>query len=67
MIRHILITLAVALSAAPVLAQNQNHQPLITVSGQAEVMVVPDEAVVKMSDVTLDENLLERRPEMTRR
>lgn len=61
MIRHILITLAVALSVAPVLAQNQNqnHQPLITVSGQAEVMVVPDEAVFKMSAVTVDKNLLE--------
>jgi len=59
MIKHLLFTLVIALSAIPVLAQNQNQQPLITVSGQAEVLVVPDEAVFKMSAVTVDKNLLE--------
>jgi len=59
MIKHLLFTLVIALSAIPALAQNQNQQPLITVSGQAEVLVVPDEAVFKMSAVTVDKNLLE--------
>ena len=59
MIKHLLFTLVIALSAIPVVAQTQNQQPLITVSGQAEVLVVPDEAVFKMSAVTVDKNLLQ--------
>ena len=59
MIKHLFFILVIALSAIPVLAQNQNQQPMITVSGQAEVLVVPDEAVFKMSAVTVDKNLLE--------
>lgn len=43
----------------PVLAQD--NRPLITVSGQAEVMVVPDEAVFTMSAVTVDKDLLNAR------
>ena len=48
MIKNILLVLAIVLSATSVLAQNGNDRPLITVSGQAEIMVVPDEAVFNL-------------------
>lgn len=57
MIKTILLFLAIALSPGFVGAQSVDR-PLITVSGQAEMMVVPDEAVFKMSAVTVDKNLL---------
>lgn len=41
-----------------VAAQDSGDRPLITVSGQAEVMVVPDEAVFNMRAVTTDKDLL---------
>ena len=57
MIKNILLVLAIVLSATSVLAQNGNDRPLITVSGQAEIMVVPDEAVFNLRAVTLDKDL----------
>lgn len=39
-------------------AQSGADRPLITVSGQAEIMVVPDEAVFTMFAVTVDKDLL---------
>ena len=40
------------------LAQNRPDRPLITVSGQAEVMVVPDEVVFNVEVGTLDKDLI---------
>lgn len=48
------IVLAVSLS---VFAQTANDRPLITVSGQAEVMVVPDEVVFSLEADNLDLDL----------
>lgn len=53
-----LLVFAIALSASSVLAQTTVDRPLITVTGQAEVMVVPDEVVFSMSAVTVDKDLL---------
>lgn len=58
MLKTILLVFAFALSASSALAQDAVDRPLITVSGQAEVMVVPDEAVFTMSAVTVDKDLL---------
>jgi len=58
MIKNILLVLAIALSASPTRAQTESDRPLITVSGQAEIMVVPDEVVFTLRVVTLDKNLL---------
>lgn len=57
MIKNILLVLAIALPASSVFAQNLNDRPLITVSGQAEIMVVPDEAVFNLRAVTVDKDL----------
>ena len=40
------------------LAQDDKTRPLITVSGQAEVLVVPDEVVFSLNAVTRDKDLL---------
>ncbi|HEY8185589.1 MAG TPA: SIMPL domain-containing protein [Pyrinomonadaceae bacterium] len=53
-----LAALLVFFAALPVFAQDAVDRPLITVSGQAEIMVVPDEAVFTMSAVTVDKDLL---------
>ena len=58
MIKNILLVLAIALSASSVLAQNGNDRPLITVTGQAEIMVVPDEVAFNLRVVTMDKDLL---------
>lgn len=39
-------------------AQNAPDRPLITVTGQAEVMAVPDEVVFNLNATTVDKNLL---------
>lgn len=54
----ILLTLLLFTSIVPVIAQDNSERPLITVSGQSEVLVVPDEAVFTMSAVTVDKDLL---------
>ncbi|HEY0320229.1 MAG TPA: SIMPL domain-containing protein [Pyrinomonadaceae bacterium] len=55
----ICLILALHLSAALARAQGQAEQlPLITVTGQAEVKVAPDEVVFTLSVVKLDKDLL---------
>ena len=44
-------------AAVPAHADERPDRPLITVSGQAEVRVPPDEAVLRMRVVTLDKDL----------
>ena len=48
------VLLAVSLQAH---AQNPPERPLITVSGQAEVLAVPDEVVFNLNATTLDKDL----------
>jgi uncharacterized protein len=55
--RPLLLLAAALFLAIPAMAQDENNRPLITVSGQAEVLVVPDEAVFTMSAVTVDKDL----------
>jgi uncharacterized protein YggE len=57
MIKNTLLVLAIVLSANSVPAQNAVDRPLITVTGQAEIMVVPDEAVFNLRAVTVDKDL----------
>jgi hypothetical protein len=57
MIKKILLVFAITLSSTSVLAQNSVDRPLITVTGQAEIMVVPDEAVFNLRSVTVDKDL----------
>lgn len=58
MIKNILLVLAIALSASSALAQSTIDRPLITVVGQAEIMVVPDEVAFNLRVVTMDKDLL---------
>ncbi len=44
--------------ASHALAQNAPDRPLVSVTGQAEILVVPDEVVFKVRASTLDKNLL---------
>lgn len=54
--------LLISLMALPnVLAQTVQQRPLVTVSGQAEVMVVPDEVVFNVKASALDKDLLKAR------
>jgi len=53
----ILLVLTLALTTTSVFAQNAAERPLITVTGQAEIMVVPDEAVFTMRETTIDRDL----------
>ena len=58
MMKKIFLTLAITLSATSIFAQSEIDRPLVTVSGQAEVMVVPDKIVSrsKVENVNLDVN-----------
>lgn len=58
MIKKILLLLAIALSANTVLAQEVRDRPLITVSGQAEVRVPPDEVVFTLEVESIDKDVL---------
>ena len=58
MIKKILLLFAIALSASTVLGQSTVDRPLITVTGQAEIMVVPDEVAFNLRVVTMDKDLL---------
>jgi len=58
MIKNILLALAIALSASSVFAQNGNDRPLITVSGQAELRVPPDEVVFTLEVESVDKDVL---------
>ena len=55
--RTILLLFAIALSAGAVCAQKEVDRPLITVTGQAEIMVVPDEVDFALRVVTMDKAL----------
>ena len=55
--KTILLILTLTLSAGSVAAQKDVDRPLITVTGQAEIMVVPDEAVFTMRETTIDRDL----------
>jgi uncharacterized protein YggE len=57
MIKKILLVFAIALSTTPVFAQNSVDRPLITVTGQAEILVVPDEVVFSLRVVTMEKEL----------
>jgi uncharacterized protein YggE len=58
MIKTILLLFAMTLCATTVLPQTTVDRALITVTGQAEIMVVPDEAVFTMYAITVDKDLL---------
>lgn len=57
MTRTILLLFAIVLSAGTVFAQKDGDRPLITVTGQAEIMVVPDEVVFSLRVVTMEKEL----------
>jgi uncharacterized protein YggE len=57
MIKNILLVFAIALSAPSVLAQTSVDRPLITVTGQAEILVAPDEVAFNLRVVTMDREL----------
>jgi uncharacterized protein YggE len=57
MARTILLLFAIVLSAGAVFAQKEGDRPLITVTGQAEIMVVPDEVVFSLRVVTMEKDL----------
>ena len=57
MIKKLLVILALGLSPSALLAQDQTR-PLITVTGQAEIMVVPDEAVFRLQVISQEKDLL---------
>jgi uncharacterized protein YggE len=61
--RTILLLFAIALSACTVFAQQEVNRPLITVTGQAEIMVVPDEVNFSLRVVTMEKEL---EPAMTK-
>lgn len=55
--KKLLIIFTFVLCSISVMAQSDANRALITVTGQSEIMVVPDEAVFTMSAVTLDKDL----------
>jgi uncharacterized protein YggE len=57
MIKKILLLCAVTVTASSGFAQEKVDRPLITVTGQAEVMVVPDEVVYSLRAVTMEKEL----------
>jgi uncharacterized protein YggE len=57
MIKRIPLVIALTLSATSICAQNVVDRPLITVTGQAEVMVVPDEVAFNLRVVTMEKEL----------
>ncbi len=58
MFRSVSLILLVVLTAAVSSAAQDKEPPLINVVGQAEVMVVPDEAVFNLRAATLDKDLI---------
>jgi uncharacterized protein YggE len=58
MTKLLLLTVAVLMFSLPVLAQNPIEPPLITVSGQAEVRVPPDEVVFTLDVEFVDKDML---------
>ena len=58
MIRKILLVFVIVLTASAALAQNAVDRPLITVTGQAEVRVPPDEVVFTLVVESVDKDVL---------
>jgi uncharacterized protein YggE len=58
MTRKILLVFVIALTASNVFAQNAVDRPLITVSGQAEMRVPPDEVVFTLEVESVDKDVL---------
>jgi hypothetical protein len=58
MIRKILLVFVIVLTASAALAQNAVDRPLITVSGQAEMRVPPDEVVFTLEVESVDKDVL---------
>lgn len=56
--RNLFLVTAMMLFACPALAQADRDRPLITVSGQAEVCVPPDEIVFTLSVESIDKDML---------
>lgn len=57
MSKQIFLVLVIALSAVTALAQDNVDRPLITVSGQAEVRVAPDEVVFTLEVESVDKDI----------
>jgi uncharacterized protein YggE len=57
MTKQLLLVLVIALSAGTAFAQKEADRPLITVTGQAEIMVVPDEVDFSLRVVTMEREL----------
>jgi uncharacterized protein len=57
MTKILLLLFAIALSATTAFAQKEVDRPLITVTGQAEIMVVPDEVAFSLRVVTMEKEL----------
>ena len=53
----LLLTLVFSV-CSPLQAHDEVNRPLINVSGQAEIMVVPDEVVFNLTAVTIDKDLM---------
>lgn len=57
-LKSIVISILLATLSWSVNAQNAQERPLVTVTGQAEVLAVPDEVVFNLRAVTVDKDLL---------
>ena len=58
MSKSILLLIGLFICSFSAQGQNAPDRPLITVTGQAEVMAVPDEVVFNLNATTVDKNLL---------
>lgn len=56
--RTLFLVIAVAIAAVPALAQNNVEPPLITVTGQAEVRVPPDEVLFTLAVENVDKDMV---------
>jgi uncharacterized protein len=57
LMKQIILVLSIIVSASTAFAQKEHDLPLITVTGQAEVMVVPDEVAFNLRAVTMERDL----------
>ena len=58
MSKSILLLIGLFVFSCTAQGQNAPDRPLITVTGQAEVMAVPDEVVFNLNAITVDKNML---------
>jgi uncharacterized protein YggE len=58
MTRNILLVFVIAVTASAAIAQNAVDRPLITVSGQAEMRVPPDEVVFTLEVESVDKDVM---------